>query len=55
MRDLAGLVATSAPRVVDRVRRLEDLGLLLGYTIGLDLKVMGYALKALIAGSASFD
>ena len=55
MRDLAGLVAMSAPRVVDRVRRLEDPGLLLGYTIGLDLKVMGYALKALIAGSASFD
>lgn len=48
MRYLAGLVTMSAPRVVDRVRRLEDLGLLLGYTIGLDLKVMGYALKALI-------
>ena len=48
MRYLAGLITMSAPSVVDRVRRLGDLGLLLGYTIGLDLKVMGYALQALI-------
>ena len=51
MRYLAGLVTMSAPSVVDRVRRLEDLGLLLGYMIGLDLKVMGYALQALIGVS----
>jgi Lrp/AsnC family leucine-responsive transcriptional regulator len=53
MSDLAGLVAMSAPSVVDRARHLGDLGLLLGFTIGLDLKVMGYALQALIGAQPS--
>jgi Lrp/AsnC family transcriptional regulator, leucine-responsive regulatory protein len=48
MRDLAGLAGMSAPSVADRVRRLEDLGLLRGYTVDLDLKVMGYPLQALV-------
>ena len=48
MRDLAKLVGMSAPSVADRVRRLEDLGLLRGYTVKLDLKVMGYPLQALV-------
>lgn len=48
MRDLAKLVGMSAPSVADRVRRLEDLGLLRGYTVELDLKVMGYPLQALV-------
>jgi Lrp/AsnC family transcriptional regulator, leucine-responsive regulatory protein len=48
MRDLASLVGMSAPSVGDRVRRLEDLGLLRGYTVDLDLKVMGYPLQALV-------
>jgi Lrp/AsnC family leucine-responsive transcriptional regulator len=48
MRDLAKLVGMSAPSVADQVRRLEDLGLLRGYTVELDLKVMGYPLQALV-------
>ena len=48
MRDLARLVGLSAPSVGDRVRRLEDLGLLRGYTVDLDHRVMGYPLQALV-------
>jgi Lrp/AsnC family leucine-responsive transcriptional regulator len=46
--ELAQKVSMSAPSVTDRVRRLEDKGILLGFTIDLDLSMLGYALEAIV-------
>ncbi|MFK8034913.1 MAG: Lrp/AsnC family transcriptional regulator [Hyphomicrobiales bacterium] len=48
MRDLAELVGMSAPGIKDRLRRLEDIGAIGGYTVKLDPKNMGYALQAIV-------
>ena len=48
MRDLAGLVGMSAPGIKDRIRRLEDIGAIVGYTVKLDPKIVGYALQAIV-------
>ena len=46
--ELAQRVSMSAPSVTDRVRRLEDKGILLRFTIDLDLSMLGYALEAIV-------
>lgn len=38
----------SAPSVTDRVRRLEDKGVLLGFTIDLAPSALGYTLEAIV-------
>lgn len=48
MRDLAELVGMSPPGVAERVRRLEDAGVIRAYTIDLDPKALGYALEAIV-------
>lgn len=48
MRDLAQLVGMSAPGIKDRLRRLEDIGAIGGYTVTLDPKILGYALQAIV-------
>lgn len=48
MRDLAELVGMSAPGIKDRLRRLEDISAIGGYTVKLDPKSMGYALQAIV-------
>ncbi len=48
MRDLAGRVGMSAPSVTERVRRLEDVGVLRGFTVDLDSKALGYGLQAIV-------
>lgn len=48
MRDLAHCVGMSAPGIKDRLRRLEDIGAIGGYTVTLDPKILGYALQAII-------
>ncbi len=45
---LAQLVGLSAPSVAERLRRLEGSGLLVGYTVDLDLKALGYRLSAIV-------
>ncbi len=45
---LAQLVGLSAPSVSERLRRLENGGLLKGYTVDLNLKTLGYSLHAII-------
>lgn len=48
MRDLAELVGMSPPGVAERVRRLEDAGVIRAYTIDLDPKALGYTLEAIV-------
>lgn len=49
--ELAGLLHLSSPATADRVRRLEDQGIIKGYTALLDAESVGYGLTALIAVS----
>lgn len=46
--ELARRVGLSAPSVADRVRRLEDLGIITGYGARLDPARLGYGLTILI-------
>ncbi|MEM7709904.1 MAG: Lrp/AsnC family transcriptional regulator [Pseudomonadota bacterium] len=48
MAELARRVRLSAPSVGDRVRRLEDLGIITGYGARLDPSKLGYGLELLI-------
>ena len=48
MRDLAALVGMSAPSVTERVRRLEDVGIIRAFTLNLDAQALGYALQAIV-------
>ncbi|MTI08592.1 Lrp/AsnC family transcriptional regulator, partial [Curvivirga aplysinae] len=45
---LAKLTGTSTPTVIDRVRRLEDQGILRGYTVIIDRKKLGWDLTSII-------
>ncbi len=45
---LAELVSMSAPSVTDRVRRLEDRGILLGFTVEVGFEALGYNLEAIV-------
>jgi Lrp/AsnC family transcriptional regulator, leucine-responsive regulatory protein len=46
--DLSRMLALSRPAVRDRMRRLEGLGILLGYTIVVDWESLGYPILALV-------
>ncbi|QHQ37153.1 AsnC family transcriptional regulator [Algicella marina] len=46
--ELARRVGLSAPSVADRVRRLEDVGIIAGYGAHIDPARLGYALTVLI-------
>ncbi|MCC3305185.1 Lrp/AsnC family transcriptional regulator [Sneathiella sp. HT1-7] len=48
MSDLAKAVGMSAPSVKDRVRRLEDRGVIRKFTIDIDMKALGYELEAIV-------
>lgn len=48
MRDLARLVGMSAPSVAERVRRLEDIGVIRAFTVDLNPKALGYSLQAIV-------
>ena len=48
MRDLAEAVGMSPPGVAERVRRLEEAGVIRAYTIDLDPKALGYSLEAIV-------
>lgn len=48
MADLGRLIGMSAQSAADRARRLEDLGVISGYTVRLDQKALGLALGAYI-------
>jgi Lrp/AsnC family leucine-responsive transcriptional regulator len=47
-RDLASLTGVSAPTVRDRIKRLEDLGVITGFGVELSAKALGYTLEAIV-------
>lgn len=49
--ELAGLLRLSSPATADRVRRLEEQGIIKGYTALINAESTGYGLTALIAVS----
>ncbi|KOF52752.1 MULTISPECIES: Lrp/AsnC family transcriptional regulator [unclassified Achromobacter] len=46
--DLARQVGMSAPSVADRLRRLEESGVIRGYTLDVDPQALGYTLAAIV-------
>jgi Lrp/AsnC family leucine-responsive transcriptional regulator len=46
--ELARQVGMSAPSVADRLRRLEESGVIRGYTVDVDPVALGYALQAIV-------
>ncbi len=46
--DLSRVLALSRPAVRERIRRLESLGVLLGYTIVVDWESLGYPILAFV-------
>ncbi|WP_211745619.1 Lrp/AsnC family transcriptional regulator [Paenibacillus sp. Marseille-Q4541] len=48
MRELGRLVNLSAPSVTERVKRLEDSGMIEGYTIQINRKKLGFTMDCLI-------
>jgi Lrp/AsnC family leucine-responsive transcriptional regulator len=46
--DLAKKVHLSAPAVTERVKKLEDAGVITGYCAAIDVEQMGYPIKAMI-------
>lgn len=47
-KELAALVGLSSPSVAERVRRLEERGVIRGFTIDIDPKALGYTLQAIV-------
>ncbi|WP_120632556.1 Lrp/AsnC family transcriptional regulator [Ruegeria sp. EL01] len=47
-RELASLTEVSAPTVRDRIRRLEDMGVITGFGVELSPKALGYTLEAIV-------
>ncbi|CAB3718759.1 HTH-type transcriptional regulator lrpC [Achromobacter denitrificans] len=46
--DLARQVGMSAPSVADRLRRLEESGVIRAYTLNVDPVALGYSLEAIV-------
>jgi Lrp/AsnC family leucine-responsive transcriptional regulator len=46
--DLARQVSMSSPSVADRLRRLEDAGVVRGYTVDIDPVALGYTMQAIV-------
>ena len=51
--DLANILGLSAPSTAERVKRLEENGIIVGYRAILNYKSLGYAITAFIAVSLS--
>lgn len=46
--ELARQIGLSAPATADRVRRLEAQGVIVGFTVELDPRALGYTLQAIV-------
>ncbi|MDF2366883.1 Lrp/AsnC family transcriptional regulator [Sneathiella sp.] len=46
--ELAKMVGMSAPSVKDRVRRLEDRGIIRKFTVDINMEALGYNLEAIV-------
>lgn len=47
-KELAALVGLSSPSTAERVRRLEERGVIRGFTLDIDPRALGYALQAIV-------
>ena len=48
LKDLAGKVGLSSPSVSERLRRLEERGVIRGFTVDIDPAALGYTLQAIV-------
>ncbi len=48
LKALAHITGLSSPSVAERLRRLEERGVLTGYTVDIDPKAFGYQLQAIV-------
>ena len=48
LKELAGAAGLSSPSTADRLRRLEDRGVITGFTVGVDPAALGYVLQAIV-------
>lgn len=48
LKELASRVQLSAPSVADRLRRLEDRGIVRAFTVDIDPRALGYMLQAIV-------
>ena len=48
LKELAGAVGLSSPSVSERIRRLEERGVILGYAAEIDPVALGYQMEAII-------
>ncbi|MGB3336475.1 MAG: Lrp/AsnC family transcriptional regulator [Devosia sp.] len=48
IKELAQRVALSSPSVSERLKRLEERGVIKGFTLELDARAMGYPLQAMV-------
>lgn len=48
LKDLAGHVGLSSPSASERVRRLEERGVIRAFTVEIDPKALGYQLQAIV-------
>ena len=46
VRELAQSIGLSAPSVTERIRRMEDTGVIEGYTIAIDARALGMGIEA---------
>lgn len=47
-KELAAQVGLSSPSVAERVRRLEERGVIRGFTVDIDPRALGYTLQAIV-------
>jgi Lrp/AsnC family leucine-responsive transcriptional regulator len=47
-KELAALVGLSSPSVAERIKRLEERGVIRGFTVEIDSKALGYTLQAIV-------
>ncbi len=48
LRDIGTAVGLSAPAVRDRILRLQEAGVITGFTVEVDARALGYALEAVV-------
>jgi Lrp/AsnC family leucine-responsive transcriptional regulator len=48
LKELAGRVGLSSPSVSERLRRLEERGVIRGFTVDIDPVALGYTLQAIV-------
>jgi Lrp/AsnC family transcriptional regulator, leucine-responsive regulatory protein len=48
LKDLSAATGLSSPSVADRIRRLEEKGVIRSFTIDVDAEALGYSLQAIV-------